>query len=74
MVESDPITIVLAIRPFLNIVRRKGMKFFFMVLDDLWLYNYHKQKYKGVIKRVFITIKFVEDKQWEIIQLEEVKD
>ena len=49
VVESDPITIVLALRPFLNIVRRKGMKFFFMVLDDLWLYNYHKQKYKGVI-------------------------
>ena len=62
------------VRPFLNVIRRKGIRFLFMAIDDLWLYNYHNKKYKGIIRDVFITIKFIEEKQWEIIQLEEWKE
>ena len=45
----------------------------FMVIDDLWLYNFHQKQYKGIIQDIFITIKFIEDKQWEIVHLEEWK-
>ena len=41
----------------------------FMVVDELWLYQYHKIKYKGTVKDVFKTISFVEEKQWEVIGL-----
>ena len=62
--NNDGIFLVLMTRPFLNILRRKGLKFVFMVVDDLWLYNFQDQKYNGIVNEVFITIKFIEDKQW----------
>ena len=40
-----------------------------MMIDDLWLYQYHKIKYKGIVRDVFKTISFVEEKQWEIVGL-----
>ena len=42
------------------------------MVDDLWLYQYHKIKYKGIVKDVFKTISFVEEKQWEIIGLSDM--
>lgn len=60
------------VRPFLNIVRKKGMKTIFMIVDDLWLYQYHKIQYDGLIKSVFKMISFIEEKQWEIIGLNTV--
>ena len=48
-----------------------------MVIDDLWLYQYHQQEYDGIIKVVFETIALIEEKQWNIIglgtYLEEIK-
>ena len=42
----------------------------FMMVDDLWLYQYHQQEYDGIIKVVFETISLVEEKQWEIVGLQ----
>ena len=50
----------------------------FMMVDDLWLYQYHQQEYEGIIRDVFRTISFIEEKQWEIVglgeELEELKE
>ena len=40
------------------------------MVDDLWLYQYHKQEYNGIVKVVFRTISFMEQRQWEIIGLD----
>ena len=61
-------------RVFLNVMKRKGFKALFFAVDDIWLYDYHKRRYDGILKDVFRTIRFVEEKQWEIVGLEEVKD
>ena len=70
MIENQGLSIFTDIRPFLNLLRRKGVKWIFMVVDDLWLYQYHKQEYDGIVEVVFRTISFVEEKQWSIIGLE----
>ena len=45
-----------------------------MVVDDLWLYQYHQKEYDGIIRDVFKIIAFIESKQWEIIGLGEYLD
>ena len=55
-------------------MRRKKIKSLFLALDDLWLYNYHQQHYDGTIYDVFETIRFIEEKQWELAELETVRD
>ena len=62
------------IRPFLNALRKRGVKWIFMMVDDLWLYQYHQQQYEGIIRDVFKTIAFVESKQWEVVGLKEYLD
>ena len=74
VVESRSLSIFKDIRPFLNIVRKRGHKWVFMVVDDLWLYQYHQKRYDGIIRDVFRTIAFIESKQWEIVGLEEYLD
>ena len=63
-VENKGLSIFTDIRPILNLIRRRGLKWMFMVVDDLWLYQYHKQDYDGIVKVVFKTISFIEEKQW----------
>ena len=45
-----------------------------MMLDDLWLYQYHQKQYEGIIKEMFITIAFIEEKQWEVVGLNQYLD
>ena len=45
-----------------------------MMLDDLWLYQYHQKEYEGIIRDIFATIAFVEEKQWEIVGLKKYLD
>ena len=45
-----------------------------MMLDDLWLYQYHQKEYEGIIRDVFATIAFIEENQWEIVGLKEYLD
>ena len=61
-------------RPLLNLIRKRGMKFVFLMIDDLWLYQYHKKKYDGIVRAVFKTISFIEEKQWEVVGLAETID
>ena len=78
MVESQVLSVVKDIRPLLNVLKMRGHKFLFMVVDDLWLYQYHQQEYGGIVHDVFKTISFVQEKQWEIVGLQpylnELKD
>ena len=37
------LNIFVNIRPFLSMIRRRGTKWVFMMVDDLWLYQYHDQ-------------------------------
>ena len=37
------LNIFVSIRPFLNVIRRRGTKWVFMMVDDLWLYQYHEK-------------------------------
>ena len=69
VIESESLSIFVSTRPFLNIVRKKGMKFLFLIVDDLWLYQYHKVKYDGTVRAVFKMISFIEEKQWEVVGL-----
>lgn len=69
VIKSEVFDLIVRIRPFLNFVRKGSLKFMFMVLDDLWLYEYHKPNYTGQVKVVFSTIKFIEEQQWAITGL-----
>ena len=69
IVENGVLDLLSKSRTFLNLVKRRGLKTIFVALDDLWLYNFHKINYDGSADAVFKTIKFVEDKQWEIVGL-----
>ena len=69
MIDNEVLSVFISIRPFLNLVRRKGMKLVFMAVDDLWLYRYHQKEYDGIVESVFTVISLVEEKQWEIMGL-----
>lgn len=53
-------------RPYVSILRRNWMAPFYMVLEEIWLYNYHKQDYNGTIEDIFETIRMIEDKKWAL--------
>ena len=74
MIKNKVLEIFLKIRPLFNFIQRKGIKSFFVAVDDIWLYNYHIKEYDGVVKVVFQTISFVEEKQWKFIGLEETQE
>ena len=54
-----------------NFVKRQGLKFGFIILDDLWLYSFHNQEYSGEFLEVLKILSFIEENQWKIIGLEE---
>ena len=41
VIESQSLDFARKARGFFNLIRRKGFKFFFFALDDLWLYDFH---------------------------------
>ena len=45
-----------------------------MALSDFRLYAYHIRTYDGITRKVVLIIKFVEDKQWEVVGLAELKE
>ena len=72
--NNGPLTIASKVRPILILLRGSGIKAFLFVLSDLRLYEYHKQKYDGLAKEMFVVARFIEDKQWEIVGLLKVKE
>ena len=60
VIESSTLSIFVSVRPFFNLIKKKGFKTLFLFIDDLWLYQYHKKKYDGIVKVVFKTISFIE--------------
>ena len=71
VIKNKALKVIKDMRPVLNLIRKRGLKSIFFMVDDLWLYQYHKREYDGIVKRVFETISFLEEKQWEIVGLEE---
>ena len=61
-------------RILLNFLKRRGFKSLLLAVDDLWLYSFHLQEYDGTVLVVFETIDFTEQKQWELVGLEEAKE
>ena len=57
--ESQVLDIMSRIRPMLNFVKRRGVKALFLTVEDLWLYNYHRNQYDGTALVVFETIQFI---------------
>ena len=70
VIASQSLSIFIGIRPFLNVVKKRGHRWMFMVIDDLWLYQYHQQEYEGIVRDIFSTIAFIEEKQWEVVGLQ----
>ena len=50
-------------------LKKRGHRWIFMMVDDLWLYQYHQRQYEGIIRSIFATIALIEEKQWEIVGL-----
>ena len=73
-IQSQGLSIFVSIRPLLNVLKKRGNRWIFMMLDDLWLYQYHQKQYEGIIKEMFITIAFIEEKQWEVVGLNQYLD
>ena len=59
-VESSLLNLLSRVRPFLNFIKRRGVKALFLAVDDLWLYHYHSNQYDGTALAVFETIEFIE--------------
>ena len=72
--NNGPLNTFSKIRPVLVLLRGSGIKAFLFVVSDLRLYEYHKQRYDGMAKQVFVVARLIEDKQWEIVGLLEVKE
>ena len=62
------------VKSIFNYFKRRGIKSFCLALDDLWLYNYHKNHYDGTARTIFETIRYVEEKQWQLVGLEEQRE
>ena len=61
-------------RPFLNLIRQRGLKSLFLAVEDLRLYNYHSHEYDGIALKIFETIQFMEEQQWCLVGLESAYD
>ena len=69
VVENMALAALKDAMPFMGAVKKRGFKMFFLSLEDLWLYNYHRQSYDGFAGQVFSTISFLQENQWEMIGL-----
>ena len=74
VLKSDWLTLALKIHLVTNFIRRRGMKSLLFAIDNLWLYNFHQQEFDGTTLSVLETISFFEEKKWEIVRLEEIKE
>ena len=69
VVENRALAALNNVMPFMGVVKKRGFKMVFLSLEDLWLYNYHRQSYDGFAGQVFSTISFLQENQWEMIGL-----
>ena len=72
--NNAPLDAITKAKPMLVLLRGSGIKAFLFVVSDLRLYEYHKQKYDGMAKQVFVVARFMDDKQWELVGLAGVKE
>lgn len=67
-------TVLARTRFAFNFIRRGSFKFALLAIDDIWLYSYHKKKYDGISRDVLDVIQLIEQRQWEIVGLADVKE
>ena len=56
VLKNEVLSLLEKVRPFLNFIKRRGLKAMFLAIDDLWLYNYHSHQYDGTALTIFETI------------------
>ena len=74
MLNSDWLSMGLKTHTLANFINRRGMKSLLFAIDNFWLYNFHQQEFDGTTKTVLEVISFFEEKKWEIVRLEEIKE
>lgn len=74
VIENGVLSAVTVARPILNLLKGKAFTNLFFAISDLRFYDYHNKDYNGLEKQVFMTIRFVEEKQWELIGMASTKD
>ena len=74
MLNNDWLIVALKTHLVANFIRRRGIKSLLFAIDNLWLYNFHQQEFDGTTRSVLETIAFFEEKKWEIVRLEEIKE
>ena len=74
VLKSEWLNVGLKIHTLANLVRRRGLKSLLFAIDNLWLYNFHQQEFDGTTRTVLETISFFEEKKWQIVRLEEIKE
>lgn len=47
---------------------------FYAYLQNFDLYDYHKLNYDGILKQVLDFLRYIKDKQWEIIPINPIPD
>lgn len=47
---------------------------FYAYLQNFQLYEYHRIRYRGILEKVFNFTRFISEKQWELIQLNQVQN
>ena len=50
---NEVLNLMAVLKSISNYFKRRGIKSFCLALDDLWLYNYHKNDYDGTALTVF---------------------
>ena len=53
MEEKQVLNMLATLKCIFNYFKRRGIKSFCLALDDLWLYNYHKNDYDGTALTIF---------------------
>lgn len=66
MVENLFLDIMVKARSYFCLIRKNWIAPFFLLLEDIWLYNYHDYEYKGNTAAIFETFRIIEEKKWVV--------
>ena len=74
VIENGALSLATTARPIMNLLKGKAFTNLFFAISDLRFYSYHQKEYNGLEKQVFTAIRFIEEKQWELVGLGVTKD
>lgn len=56
-----------------TVIRHRKIKSLLFLVDDLWLYQYHKPQYLGLPQIVFESVRIIESKKDEIFGIQKIQ-